>query len=106
MRLIPSNNGYLAVQGFTGARGRVQVGGWGTSHLEAMAACGDLVAVLDAEAVPQKRSAFSEAWGRVFGPLGAYPHEDIDTCVRRVGVHGVQRMYPGLVAVLDAESQR
>lgn len=50
MRLIPSNNGYLAVQGFTWARGRVQVGGWGKSRLEAMAACGDLVAALDAEA--------------------------------------------------------
>jgi hypothetical protein len=53
MRLILSNNGYLAVQGFTGPKGRVQVGGWGKSRLEAMAACGDLVAVLDAEAGKQ-----------------------------------------------------
>ena len=50
MRIIPSNNGYMAVQGFTGAKGRVQVGGWGKSRLEAMEACGDLVAALDAEA--------------------------------------------------------
>ena len=49
MRIIRMNTGYMAVQGFTGPRGRVQVGGWGTSRLEAMAACGDLVAVLDAE---------------------------------------------------------
>lgn len=50
MRIIRTNAGYMAVQGFTGARGRVQVGGWGKSRLEAMEACGDLVAVLDAEA--------------------------------------------------------
>ena len=49
MRIIRMDTGYMAVQGFTGARGRVQVGGWGKSRLEAMAACGDLVAVLDAE---------------------------------------------------------
>ena len=49
MRIIRMDNGYMAVQGFTGTRGRVQVGGWGKSRLEAMAACGDLVAVLDAE---------------------------------------------------------
>lgn len=53
MRLIPSNNGYMAVQGFTGPRGRANVAGWGKSRLEAMAACGDLVAVLDAEAGKQ-----------------------------------------------------
>lgn len=53
MRLIPSNNGYMAVQGFTGPHGRVNVAGWGKSRLEAMAACGDLVAVLDAEAGKQ-----------------------------------------------------
>lgn len=50
MKIIPKNNGFLAVQGFTGPKGRVQVGGWGKSRLEAMAACGDLVAALDAEA--------------------------------------------------------
>jgi len=50
MRLIPTNNGWLAVQGFTGAKGRVQVGGHGKTRMEAMGACADLVAALDAEA--------------------------------------------------------
>lgn len=50
MKIIRTKTGFLAVQGFTGAKGRVQVGGWGKSRLEAMAACGDLVAALDAEA--------------------------------------------------------
>lgn len=50
MKIIPKNNGYLAVQGFTSAKGRVQAGGWGKTRLEAMAACADLVAALDAEA--------------------------------------------------------
>lgn len=50
MKIIPNSNGFMAVQGFTGPRGRVQVAGWGKTRLEAMEACGDLVAVLDAEA--------------------------------------------------------
>lgn len=39
MRLIPSNNGYLAVQPTTSPKGTVNAAGWGKSRLEAMAAC-------------------------------------------------------------------
>ena len=53
MRLIPTHNGYLAVQGFTSPKGTANAAGWGKSRLEAMAACGDLVTVLDAEAGKQ-----------------------------------------------------
>lgn len=50
MKIIPKNNGFLAVQVLTGLRGRIQAAGWGKSRLEAMEACADLVAALDAEA--------------------------------------------------------
>lgn len=48
MRLIPTSNGFLAVQPIQSPRGRAHAAGWGTTRLEAMAACVDLVAALDA----------------------------------------------------------
>jgi hypothetical protein len=49
MKIIAKYPGFLAVAPFTGPKGRVQVAGWGNTRLEAMAACGDLVATLDSE---------------------------------------------------------
>lgn len=43
MRLIPTHNGYLAVQGFTSPKGTANAAGWGKSRLEAMDACARLL---------------------------------------------------------------
>lgn len=39
MRLIPSDTGFLAVQPYQGARGRVQCAGYGETRVKAMEAC-------------------------------------------------------------------
>lgn len=43
MRLIPSGAGFLAVQPYQGARGRVQCAGYGETRLKAMEACTGLL---------------------------------------------------------------
>lgn len=64
MRIIQTTDGHLAVQGFTGPRGRVQCAGHGKSRLEAMAACGDLVAALDAEQSRAPRTSLRGHWDK------------------------------------------
>mgnify|MGYP007077669254 CR=1 FL=1 len=48
MKLIRTGTGYLAVQAATGARGRVQVAGYGETRIEAMAKCYGLLTAMEA----------------------------------------------------------